>query len=178
MIDLENRIWLLQTPISFIHNPDHISCKEQREDSYEKKESGQRKSSTYGWYKYGEKSRTFFPNLKKNAGCTKLLENYKKWKWISNLEKLNNELFHVFSKLFKENQKSSIPFTKTAVMRLIEKKDKDKRYIQNRRSISLLNVVTVDWLIKSLPYLLPPNQTAHVKDAFISKGRGTICDIL
>jgi len=72
-----------------------------------------------------------------------------------------------------------------AIIRLIEKKDKDKKLIKNWRPISLLNT---DFKIVSralakrlksvLPSLISSNQTAYVKDRFIGEGARLISDIL
>ena len=60
-----------------------------------------------------------------------------------------------------------------AVIKLIEKKDKDKRFIKNWRPISLLNVdykiiskALASRLKKVLPNLISPQQTAYV-DLFV-----------
>ena len=57
-----------------------------------------------------------------------------------------------------------------AVIKLIEKKDRDKRYIKNWRSISLLNVDTkiiskalAAKLKKTLPTIISSNQTVYIK---------------
>ena len=72
-----------------------------------------------------------------------------------------------------------------AVIKLIEKKDKDKRFIKNWWLISLLNV---DYKIiskgftsrlkKVLPYLISPQQTAYVENRFIDKSVRLIADII
>ena len=72
-----------------------------------------------------------------------------------------------------------------AVIRLIENKDKDKRYIRDRRSMSLLNVdnkllskIFAERLIKCLPFILSPNQTVQVKCRFINEGGSLIIDYI
>ena len=72
-----------------------------------------------------------------------------------------------------------------AVIKLIEKKGKDKKLIKNWRPISLLNLdtkliskVLAERLKKVLPYLISKNQTAYVKGRFISEGGRLISDIL
>ena len=72
-----------------------------------------------------------------------------------------------------------------AVIKLIEKKDKDKKLIKNWRPISLLNVdtkliskVLAEGLKKVPPSLISKNQTAYVKGRFISEGGRLISDIL
>ena len=74
---------------------------------------------------------------------------------------------------------------KQAVIKLIEKKDKDKRLIKNWRPISLLNVdakliskALANKLKNVIPSLVSANQTAFVKDRYISEGGRLISDIL
>ena len=74
---------------------------------------------------------------------------------------------------------------KQAVIKLIEKKDKDKRLIQNWRPISLLNVdlkilskALANRIKKYLPFLISSNQTAYVEGRFISEGGRLFSDIL
>ena len=72
-----------------------------------------------------------------------------------------------------------------AVIKLIEKKDKDKRFIKNWRPISLLNV---DYKIiskalalrlkKVLPNLISPQQMACVENRFIDESGRLIADII
>ena len=64
-----------------------------------------------------------------------------------------------------------------AIIKLIEKKDKDKRLIKNWRPISLLNVdlkIASKALAKRikevLPSILSAEQTAYVKNRFIGEG--------
>ena len=73
---------------------------------------------------------------------------------------------------------------KQAVMKMLEKKDKDKRFIKNWRPISLLNTDMkiirkfLSTRIKSvLPYLVSSNQTAYVKNRFRSVSGRLISDI-
>ena len=72
-----------------------------------------------------------------------------------------------------------------AVIKLIEKKDKDKKLIKNWRPLSLLNVdtkliskVLAERLKNVLPSLISKNETAYVKGRFISEGGRLISDIL
>ena len=72
-----------------------------------------------------------------------------------------------------------------AVIKLIEKRDKDKRYIENWRPISLLNVDTkilskcvASRFIPVLPSLISPDQTAYVKGRYIGESIRLISDIL
>ena len=74
---------------------------------------------------------------------------------------------------------------KQAVIKMLEKKDKDKRFIKNWRPISLLNTdmkiisKVLSTRIKGvLPYLISSNQTAYVKNRFISESGRLISDIL
>ena len=71
-----------------------------------------------------------------------------------------------------------------AVIKLIEKKDRDKRYIKNSRPISLLNVDTkilskaISNKLKTvLPTLISSQQTAYVKNRFIGESGRLISDI-
>ena len=73
---------------------------------------------------------------------------------------------------------------KQAVIKMLEKKDKDKRFIKNWRPISLLNTdmkiisKVLSTRIKSvLPYLISSNQMAYVKNRFINKSGRVISDI-
>ena len=68
---------------------------------------------------------------------------------------------------------------------MLEKKDKDKRFIKNWRPISLLNTdmkiisKVLSTRIKNvLPFLISSSQTAYVKNRFISESGRVISDIL
>ena len=72
-----------------------------------------------------------------------------------------------------------------AIIKLIEKKDRDKRYIKNWRSISLLNVDTkiiskalLEMLKNVLSSLISMQQTAYIKNRSIEKGGRLIPDIV
>ena len=72
-----------------------------------------------------------------------------------------------------------------AIIKLLEKRDKDKRYISNWRPISLLNVDTkiiakcfAKRLVPVLPTLISSDQTAYVKGRFIGESTRLISDIL
>ena len=72
-----------------------------------------------------------------------------------------------------------------AIIRLIEKRDKDKTKIGNWRPISLLNVdvkilskTLASRLKEVLSKIICSNQTAYVKDRFIGEGGRLISDIL
>ena len=72
-----------------------------------------------------------------------------------------------------------------AIIKLIEKKDRDKRYIKNWRPISLLNVDTKiiskalsERLKNVLSSLISTQQTACIKNKFIGEGGRLISDIV
>ena len=74
---------------------------------------------------------------------------------------------------------------KQAVIRLIDKKDRDRRYIKNWRPISLLNVevkiaskALASRLEKVLPEIIHPDQYAYVKGRTIFDAVRTIDDIM
>ena len=72
-----------------------------------------------------------------------------------------------------------------AIIKLIEKKDRDKRFIQNWRPISLLNVdlkiiskALSEKLKKVLLDLISSQQTAYVKNRYIGECGRLISDII
>ena len=72
-----------------------------------------------------------------------------------------------------------------AVIKLIEKKERDKLFIKNWRPISILNVdykiiakALATRLKETLPKLISFQQTAYVKNRFIGEGGRLISDIL
>ena len=74
---------------------------------------------------------------------------------------------------------------KQTVIKMLEKKDKGKRFIRNWRPISLFNtdMKIISKVLSTrtkgvLPYLISSNQTAYVKNSFISKSGRVISDIL
>ena len=74
---------------------------------------------------------------------------------------------------------------KQAVIALIEKKDKDKRFIKNWRPISLLNVdtkiiskVLATRLKKMISRIVEPDQTAYIPGRYIGESIRLISDIL
>ena len=74
---------------------------------------------------------------------------------------------------------------KQVVIKLVEKKDRDKKFIKNWRPISLLNIYTkliskvlAERLKNVLPSLISADQTAYVKGRFISEGGRLISDAL
>ena len=74
---------------------------------------------------------------------------------------------------------------KQAVIKMLGKKDKDKRFIKNWRSISLFNTdmkiirKVLSTRIKNIfPFVISSNQTVYVKNRFISESGRVILDIL
>ena len=74
---------------------------------------------------------------------------------------------------------------KQAVIKLFEKKEHNKRYIQNWQTISLLNVdvkliskALAECLKNVLLEIISPNQNAYVKNRCISEGGRLISDLL
>ena len=70
---------------------------------------------------------------------------------------------------------------KQAVIKMLEKKDKDKRFIKNWRLNTDMKIISkvLSTRIKGvLPYLISSNQTAYVKNRFISESGRLISDIL
>ena len=72
-----------------------------------------------------------------------------------------------------------------AVIKLLEKKGKDKRFIRNWPPISLINFdakllskTLADRLKQTLPSLINPDQTAYVKNRFLGESVRVISDIL
>ena len=72
-----------------------------------------------------------------------------------------------------------------AVIKLIAKKDRDKRFAKNWRPISLLNVDTkilskslAEKLKNVLPELISSNQTAYVTNRYISESGRLISDVI
>ena len=74
---------------------------------------------------------------------------------------------------------------KQAVITLIEKKGKDRNYLENWRPISLINVdakiaskVIATRAIKVLPDIIHCNQTGYVKGRFIGEAARSIIDVM
>ena len=74
---------------------------------------------------------------------------------------------------------------KQAIIKLLEKRDKDKRYIENWRPISLINVDTkivskslASRFLPVLPSIISSDQTAYVKGRYIGESIRLISDIL
>ena len=98
-------------------------------------------------------------------------------------EDLKTPLISSFKSAFDKDELNNSQ--KQAVIKLIEKKDKDKRLIQNWRPISLLNVdlksiskALTNRIKKYLPFLISSNQTAHVEGRFIREVGRLFSDIL
>ena len=98
-------------------------------------------------------------------------------------EDLKTPLLSTFKSAFDKGELSNSQ--KQASIKLIEKKDKDKRLTQNWRPISFLNVdlkilskALADRIKKYLPFLISSNQTAYVEGRFISEGGRIFSDIL
>ena len=98
-------------------------------------------------------------------------------------EDLKTPLISSFKSAFDKGELSNSQ--KQAVIKLIEKKDKDKRLIQNWRPISLLNVdlksiskALANRIKKYLPFLISSNQTAYVEGRFIREVGRLFSDIL
>ena len=95
---------------------------------------------------------------------------------------IKNSLSNSIKKCFISGEQSTSQ--KQAVIKLIEKKDRDKRLIKNWRPISLLNIdtkliskVIAIRLKKVLNNLISKNQIAYLNNRFISEGGRLISDI-
>ena len=110
-----------------------------------------------------------------NDGLTKeFLETF----W----EDIKDVFLNVFRTAKLKNELSTSQ--RQAVIKLIEKKDKDKRFIKNWRPISLLNVdykiiskALASRLKKIIPNLISSQQTAYVENRFIGESGRLIADI-
>ena len=74
---------------------------------------------------------------------------------------------------------------KQAVITLIEKKGKDRNYLENWRPISLINVdakiaskIIATRIVKVLPEIIHPNQLGYVKGRFIGEAARSILDVM
>lgn len=83
------------------------------------------------------------------------------------------------------NKKEMSHSQKQAVITLIEKKGKDRNYLENWRPISLINVdakiaskVIATRVIKVLPDIIHRNQTGYVKGRLISEAARSIIDVM
>jgi len=118
-------------------------------------------------------------SLGKSPGNDGLTIEFYKCFW----EHLKQPLFN--SAIYSKIHGSLSVSQKQAIIKLLEKKDKDKRYIENWRPISLLNVDTkiiskafANRLKPVLPNIISHDQTAYVKGRFIGESTRLISDIL
>ena len=90
------------------------------------------------------------------------------------------------SSLKQANERKELSISqRQAIIKLIEKKDRDKRYIKNWRPIPLLNV-DIKILFKALakkfkkvlPYLISAQQTAYIQNRNIGENGRLISDII
>ena len=81
--------------------------------------------------------------------------------------------------------KEMSPFQRQAVITLIEKRDKDRTYLENWRPISLTNVdakiaskVKATRIVKFLPEIIHSNQTGYVSGRYIGEAARSNLDIM
>ena len=98
-------------------------------------------------------------------------------------EELKKPFMYAIQKSY--NIKQLCVSQRQAVIKLVEKKGRDKRFIKNWKPISLLNVdtklilkVLAERLENVLPDIISKNQTAYVNNRFISEGGRLINDLL
>ena len=103
--------------------------------------------------------------------------------WRKNSVKLSGMILKSLKQAKKKGQLNISQ--RQAAIKLIEKKDWDKRYIKNWRPISLLNVDTkiiskalAAKLKEVLPTVVSSNQTAYVNKRCISESGPLISDII
>ena len=98
-----------------------------------------------------------------------------------------NEIKNIFINSVRESKclKVLSISQRRVIIRLIEKLNKDKRFISNRRSILLLSVdqksiskTLAERLKKVLPFLIDPGQTAYVNGRFLGQSGRLIGDII
>ena len=98
-----------------------------------------------------------------------------------------NEIKHPFmNSIMEAREKKKLGTSQLqAVIKLIEKKERDKRFIKNWRPISILNVdykiiakALATRLKETLPKPISFQQTAYVKNRFIGEGGRLVSDIL
>ena len=110
----------------------------------------------------------------KSPGNDGLAKEFYEYFWNVLKDSLMNSI-----KEARKKKKLSIS-QKQAVIKLIEKKDRDKRYIKNWSLISLLNVdyrkALATRLKETLPDLISCQQSAFVKNRFVGEG-GSLCQI-
>ena len=92
-------------------------------------------------------------------------------------------LVQVFNEAY--NAKEMSNSQKQVVITLIEKKDKDRTFLENWRPISLIKVdskiaskVITMWIIKVIPEIIHCNQTDYVQNRFIGEAVRSIIDIM
>ena len=96
-----------------------------------------------------------------------------------------NELKEIFvDSVLEAKEKGHLSISqRQAIIKLIEKKDRDKRFIKNWRPISLLNVdlkiisKAFSEKLKVLPDLISSQQTTYVKNRHIGESRRLISDV-
>ena len=83
------------------------------------------------------------------------------------------------------NNKKLSTLQRQAVIKLIEKKDKDKRFIKNWRPISLLNMdykiiskALASRLKKVLSNLISPQETEYAENRFIGESGRLIANVI
>jgi len=88
-----------------------------------------------------------------------------------------------FNEVFDNKEMSSSQ--KQAIITLMEKKGKDRNYLENWRPISLINVdaktaskVIASRIIKVLPEIIHANQTGYVKGRFIGEATRSVIDVM
>ena len=98
-----------------------------------------------------------------------------------------NKIKNIFINSLRESKYLKVLSTSQwqAIIRLIEKAIKDKRFISNWRPISLLNVdekliwkTLVAGLKKVLPFFIDPGQTAYINVRFLGESGRLIADII
>ena len=98
-----------------------------------------------------------------------------------------NEIKNIFINSLRESKclKTFSTSQRQAIIRLIEKPNKNKRFISNWRPISLLNVdqnliskTLAARLKKVLPCLIGPGQTAYINGSFLGESGRLIADII
>ena len=96
---------------------------------------------------------------------------------------ISDSFMNCINECFEKGEMSSSQ--KQAIITLIEKKGKDRSFLENWRPISLVNVDTkimtkaIASRIKNvLPDIIHPNQTGYVKDRFIGETIRSIYDVM
>ena len=98
-----------------------------------------------------------------------------------------NEIKNIFKNSLRESKRLKALSTsqRQAIIRLIEKPNKDKRFISNWRPILLLIVdqkviskMLLARLKKVIPFLIDPGQTAYVNGRFLGESGRLVADII